>query len=226
MSGREAIFSALRGRLVQGDDQSRRAAVTERLAGAPAGIIPARGQLAEAERIALFVTMAVKVAASVARVASFDEVPGAVAAYLREKNLPASVRMGADPRLSTLPWARESALEIKTGPSDGLDEAGVSHALGAIAETGTLALASGPDNPVTISFLPEHHIVVLDARDVAGDMEAVFAAVAARYGKGTLPRTLNLVTGPSRSGDIEQTIILGAHGPRALHVVLVDETAG
>jgi L-lactate dehydrogenase complex protein LldG len=69
--------------------------------------------------------------------------------------------------------------------------------------------------------LPEHHIVVVNASDIAGDLETVLARVRKAHGKGSMPRTLNLVTGPSRSGDIEQKIILGAHGPRALHLIVV-----
>jgi L-lactate dehydrogenase complex protein LldG len=83
-------------------------------------------------------------------------------------------------------------------------------------------MTSGKDNPSTINFLPEHHIVVVDAADIDGDMESVLAKVRKKYGRGKMPRTLNFITGPSRSGDIEQKIILGAHGPRALHIIVVD----
>ncbi len=154
-----------------------------------------------------------------------DDVPRAVASYLREKNLPASVRMGADARLGAMPWDAQRALEVKSGASDGDDEAGVSFAAAGIAETGTIVLPSGPDNPTTINFLPEHHIVVVDAADIAGDMETVLARIRERFGKGQMPRTLNFVTGPSRSGDIEQKLLLGAHGPRALHLIVVGEGA-
>jgi L-lactate dehydrogenase complex protein LldG len=82
-------------------------------------------------------------------------------------------------------------------------------------------MVSGMDNPTTINFLPEHHIVVVDAADIDGDLEAALAKVRTRYGKGKMPRTLNLISGPSRSGDVEQKIILGAHGPRALHIIVV-----
>ena len=93
-----------------------------------------------------------------------------------------------------------------------------------VAETGTLVLTSGPDNPTTLNFLPDTHIVVVDAKDIAGDYETVWHARCARhYGEGALPRTVNLITGPSRSADIEQTLILGAHGPRRLHVMVVGE---
>lgn len=115
----------------------------------------------------------------------------------------------------------QRALEIKRGPSDGYDEAGVSHAFGGIAETGTLVMLSGVDNPTTINFLPEHHIVVVDAEAIDGDLETAIAKIRTRYGKGKMPRTVNLISGPSRSGDIEQKLVLGAHGPRALHLIVV-----
>jgi L-lactate dehydrogenase complex protein LldG len=130
--------------------------------------------------------------------------------------------VGADKRLAAnavgQASARSNSCMVR---SDGKDQVGVSHAFGGIAETGTLVMTSGKDNPSTINFLPEHHIVVIDAKDVDGDMEAVLAKLRKKFGKGVMPRTLNFITGPSRSGDIEQKIILGAHGPRALHIIVV-----
>jgi L-lactate dehydrogenase complex protein LldG len=92
-----------------------------------------------------------------------------------------------------------------------------------VAESGTLVLVSGEDNPTTLNFLPDTHIVVVSADDVAGDYETVWQRIREQYGAGTMPRTVNLITGPSRSADIEQTLILGAHGPRRLHVIVVGE---
>ena len=119
-----------------------------------------------------------------------------------------------------MPWAA-TALEIARGPSEGDDLNAVSAAFAAVAETGTLALVSGPDNPTTLNFLPDNHFVVVFAADVVADVESVFARLKAAYGAGALPRTVNFITGPSRSADIEQTLLLGAHGPRRLHVVVV-----
>ena len=93
--------------------------------------------------------------------ASAAEVPAAVAGYLRSTNLPLRVRVGNDAYLDALPWKSEPALERKRGPAAGDDEVGLSHAAAAVAETGTLVLASGADNPVTITFLPETSIVVV-----------------------------------------------------------------
>ena len=99
----------------------------------------------------------------------------------------------------------------------------MSHAFGAIAETGTLVLTSGSDNPTTLNFLPDNHLVVVDVNDVVGDFETIVGRLRRHFGERQLPRLVNLITGPSRSADIEQTLILGAHGPRRLHVILVGE---
>jgi L-lactate dehydrogenase complex protein LldG len=104
---------------------------------------------------------------------------------------------------------------------EGDDLNAVSAAFAAVAETGTLALVSGPDNPTTLNFLPDNHFVVLFAEDLVADAESVFVRLKAAYRAGALPRTVNFITGPSRSADIEQTLLLGAHGPRRLHIVVV-----
>ncbi len=222
MDAKSNVLSRLREALqVSGDDKARKAAVAARLKSAPVGIIPARGQLPDKRRIALFLDRVSRVNVTVAKVKSLDGVPKAVSTYLRERNLAASIIHGHDKRFAAMNWKGEKTLDAKTGPSDGKDENGLSFAYGGIAETGTLMLVSGVDNPTTINFLPENHIVVLEASNIAGDLETLMERLRHTYGKGEMPRTVNLITGPSRSGDIEQTILLGAHGPRAVHLVLV-----
>ena len=222
MSGKDAILAKVRNSLATpAADTTRKAVVAERLASAPLGIVPQRGQLPDDKRVALFCDIAEKYNATVSRVSSLADVPAVVSAYLKDKNLPAQVRMGDDPLLAHAGWESERTLDIRKGASDGHDMTGVSHARSAVAESGTLVLVSGPDNPVTLNFLPEHHIVVVKASDVGASLEDAMAGIRQTYGKGEMPRTVNLVTGPSRSGDIEQTILLGAHGPRALHIVVV-----
>ncbi|MBP0614642.1 LutC/YkgG family protein [Jiella mangrovi] len=226
MSGstRDAVMGRVRRAVgaTPANDAERRAAVAARLSGAPKGIIPERGRLPPADRLALFIEMATRANATVTRLDATTRVPEEVSAYLRERNLPASVKIGRDPRLAGLDFSQTS-LSVSVGPSEGDDLVSLSHAAGAIAETGTLILTSGPDNPTSLNFLPEYHIVVLDAADVAGDMEAVLARLRDRHGKGEMPRSVNFITGPSRSADIEQTLLLGAHGPRSLHIVVVGE---
>ena len=221
MNARDEILSAVRRSLhVAGDEAPRRAAVEARLAQAPAGIIPKRGQGDAREQAATFKAEAERAQASLAEVAEAADVPAEVARYLRENNLAAALRMGEDARLGAMPWDA-TALEVARGPSDGRDPNAVSVAFSAVAETGTLALVSGPANPTTLNFLPDNHIVVVFADDLVGDYESVFVKLRAAYGVGAAPRTLNFITGPSRSADIEQTLLLGAHGPRRLHIVLV-----
>ena len=150
---------------------------------------------------------------------SLAEVPAEVARFLRDNNCPASLRMGADERLSRDALERDVAGN-PARPVGRSRRSAVSMAFAGIAETGTLALVSGPANPTTLNFLPDNHIVVLRKEDVVADYESVFARLRAAYGKGGAPRTLNFITGPSRSADIEQTLLLGAHGPRRLHIVI------
>lgn len=221
MSSRDTVFASIRRSLgVTGEERPRRDAVAERMARHPKGLLPKRGQVEGAERLALFAAMVEASGASFARLERADDIPGAVAAYLRDRNLPSRLRRGDDARLASLPWATTS-LEMSVGRSNGDDLSAISHAFGAVAESGTLALVSGQANPTTLNFLPDHHIVVVDARDVSGDYEALWERLRDKYGHGLMPRTVNWVTGPSRSADIEQKLLFGAHGPRSLHVVMV-----
>ena len=222
MSARDTVLGKIRASMrVSDPDAERRQAVTARLAEAPTGVIPARGSLPKTGQVELFCALAAKFGATMTRVSDYSEIPAEVSAYLRARNLPSEIRIGDDKRLKKAGWASEQNLELRKGPSDGGDLSGVSHAMAGIAETGTLALVSGKDNPTTINFLPEHHIVVLKASDIKGDLESFWAMLRKARGKGEMPRAVNLVTGPSRSGDIEQKILLGAHGPRAVHIILV-----
>lgn len=223
MSAREDIFRTIRRSLgVTGSEAIRRRIVAERIAQAPRGVVPARGQVSGDDLIAVFRAQAELALATVAEVASAAEVPQVVAEYLRNHNLPAAIRMGDDERLTGLPWDT-TGLSVARGPSEGADLNAVSHAFAAVGESGTLVLVSGADNPTNLNFLPDNHIVVLRAQDLAGDYETVWDKIRSAYGRGTMPRTVNWITGPSRSGDIEQTMLLGAHGPRRLHIVLVRE---
>ena len=142
-NARDGILSRIRKSRQSGpDDGARRAAVSERLRLHPTGVIPARGQVTGKARVDLFVERAERAFATVTRVASAEEVPGVVAAHLRSKNLPQTIRRGADPFLAGLPFDREPQLTVSVGASDGRDLVGLSHAFCGIAETGTAMLLS------------------------------------------------------------------------------------
>lgn len=225
MTARDEILANIRRSLgVTGQEEPRRQAVADRLSRPERGIVPARGQKTGAEAIATFRTYAEAVQTTVAVVSGPAQVPAEAARWLSANNLPARLRMGADARLAAMPWGA-TTLDVSHGPSAGADLNGVSHAFAGVTETGSLVLLSGPDNPTTINFLPDNHIVVLDSSDLVPALEDVWTRLRAEAGGDPLPRTVNMVTGPSRSGDIDRTIFLGAHGPRALHVIVIDRHA-
>ncbi|MGF1500722.1 MAG: lactate utilization protein C [Paracoccaceae bacterium] len=179
----------------------------------PAAPVPAQARAEGTARLAQFVQKAKAVDATVSRIAGPDALPAALADELRSRNLPAAIRTGTDP-LFDRDWG---GIERTTGPGRLVEPATLSRAPLASAETGTLLLASGPENPVTLTFLGETHFVYLAAEDVTAGYEEMWARWRAL---GQDPRTVNLVTGPSRSADIGQTLQLGAHGPVALHIFL------
>lgn len=222
-SARDAILNTVRGGLgVSGSDNSRSDAVATRLKAHPASTVPARAKGTDEELVKSFADMLQSQKATLDWVSHADDIPQAVAGYLRDQNLPARARMGDDKMLEALPWDAAAALEIARGPAEASDDVGITHALTAAAETGTLVMTSGAENPTTLNFLPETHIAVIRRGNIVGSYEEVWARLRARYGEGTLPRNVNMISGPSRTADIEQTMVMGAHGPRRLHVIVVD----
>ncbi len=223
---RDRILGTVRrslGRGLEVRDDAARQAVEARLSETPRGPVPARARIPHAEQVDLFEAMAVEQAATVARVAGLDGVPAAVADYLKAGNLAPQIRMAPDPELEGLPWDGQPLLEVESGKAEATDQVSLTGALAGAAESGTLILASAPESPTTLNFLPETHIVVLKASQVVGPYEDAWDRIRETYGRGVLPRTVNFITGPSRSADIEQTIQLGAHGPRRLHILLVED---
>jgi L-lactate dehydrogenase complex protein LldG len=216
-----AVRSAL---MVRGDEPGRRGAVRARLERTPAGPIPARARKSDAERVAAFAAMLEVQGTTVLKVQSLAALPAAIASYLAEQNLPARLRHGADALLMSLAWD-SVIMEVERGPAEPGDLVSLSRAVGGAAETGTLFLTSGPDNPSTLNFLPDTHCVVIMRDAIRGSFEEVWGQLRASQGHGKLPRTVNLVSGPSCTADIEQTIIRGAHGPRRLAVFVVEPAA-
>jgi L-lactate dehydrogenase complex protein LldG len=199
--------------------------VAERVAAHRRNLIPARAaSLDAAGRVDLFVQMAEAVQTTVTRVAADSDVPDEVARYLAAENLPTEVTVAPDPALDTLPWAERPLLQIRRGKAEAGDAVSLTPCLAAVAETGTLMLTSGAATPTTLDFLPDTHIVVLRTGQVVASYEDGWDLLRVRATDKLwgLPRTVNFITGPSRTGDIEQRIELGAHGPRRLHVILVD----
>ena len=222
-TARSQILNGIRRSLQRGElSGSARQAVEARLASPARGPAIARADLPPAERVALFCQWAEFNNATIARVAPAG-VASEVAGYLARNNLPAEAAMAPSPELDVYDWAGQKMLALRRGAGRGSDQVSITGAFAGIAETGTLVMASGPDHPVTLNLLPDTHIVVLREADIVGGYEEVWTRLRQRYGKDHMPRTVNTITGPSRTGDIEQAIELGAHGPRRLHILVVRE---
>ena len=228
---RDQILGSIRRALKRGPlDPEREAALATGLAAPRRNLIPARAaQLDHVEQVDLFVRIAEAVDTTVARVDAPDKVPAAIADYLSQRNLPTRLVMTPDPQLETIPWADRPMLELRRGRAEDADLVGISGCFAGIAETGTLMLTSGPESPTRNNFLPDTHIVVMRGIQVVASYEDGWTRLRQEKrlpdGGFAMPRTVNFITGPSRTGDIEQRIELGAHGPRRLHIVLIDERA-
>jgi L-lactate dehydrogenase complex protein LldG len=221
MSARDRILTRVR----RGADATRppgadrNADVAARLgsAGIQHAPIPAGGRTEGADRLARFTTKLTGVDSTWSMAPDMASIPALLADLLRARNLPVAVRMGADPDLTGLDW---SGLDASFGVGRLVEPATLSRARVASAETGTLALYSGPDNPVTLTFLGEIHFVAIRASEIKAGLDDVWTHLRA---SGQDPRTVNLVTGPSRSADIGQMLQLGAHGPVAMHIFIVED---
>jgi L-lactate dehydrogenase complex protein LldG len=214
------MLARIRAKVAKEPEEARRAVVDQRLAQHPRNLISARGIGDEAHRVRVFTEMMEAVGGSVEILEDINDVPQAVADYLRNSNLPAHVRRGADPVIARLPWHRGGALEVVEGRAEDTDRASVTRAFAGVAESGTILQVSGADNPTTLNFLPEVHIVVLEASAIFASYEEAWSKLRQAYGEGVMPRTVNMISGPSRTGDIEQTIVRPAHGPKNMHVII------
>lgn len=226
-TSRERIFQTLRRGLNGGPaDAARQEAVNARIAGPKRNLVPARAQLPPPEQVELFVKKVTDLAVTVDRLRSANDVPAALSDYLAQRNLPMKVKISPDPNLQSLPWSERPLLEVEAGRGQAGDFVSLTPAFAAIAETGTLMLRSSPETPTTLHFVPDYHVVVLKSSQITGTLEDAFDRLrAAIGGAANWPRTVNFVTGPSRTADIEGVPVLGAHGPRQLHILLIDDAA-
>ena len=214
MAARERILAEIRRRQGRGGPLSpaERERVETYLRRHP------RGPLREspADPVAKFRELAEASSSTTDSVRTIAEAPAAVARYLEAQKLP---RTGCVwPQLGELDW-RAAGLALDARAANGEDAIGVTGVFCAIAETGTLMMCSGPQTPATVSLLPETHVALVPVGRIVPFMEDAWDLARAELGQ--LPRAVNFISGPSRTADIEQTIVLGAHGPYRVHLVLV-----
>lgn len=214
-AARAAIFSRIRTAQNRPEQptQAELDQVREYLGSAVPGPRPELGS----DIVERFRQQAERTSQTLDRVASLADAPAAVERYLSGLELPKQAI--AWQTLSDLPW-REQGLSVEFRKPVNEDLVGITGCFCAIAETGTLMLLSGPDTYSSAALLPETHIALVPVSRIVGSMEEAFAL--AKQERGELPRATNFISGPSRTGDIEQTIVLGAHGPYRVHVILID----
>lgn len=222
MSSRTTILETIRkGLKNSGINQSSAAEIESRLSRHAKNTVPKRAEGDLETQTALFIAEAERVNATTERISGPEALPEAIMRYLAGHNLPGSVKRAPHPLLNNVNWSKHPTLSLTEGPAEDSDQVGLSVAATAVAETGTLVLHSGPESPTTLNFLPDNHIVVLPQSTLTGTYEEAWAKL--REARKGMPRTVNWVTGPSRSADIEQTLLLGAHGPRRLHILIFDD---
>lgn len=221
-ASREAVLGRVRRALGRtGSDARARADADAYVAGHAQGPRPAMPP----DLVQRFLERATDMSSTVERIAALDDVPAAVARYLDALVLPPILAMQKShsgvcwPELGQLDWQR-AGLAIEVRPTVGNDRLGITGSFCAIAETGTLVFVTGAESPTATALLTDTHVAVVRADRIVAGMEDAFALV--RKERGTVPRAINLISGPSRTGDIEQTIVLGAHGPYRVHILLLD----
>ncbi len=220
-AARDAILARVRQALgTREGDKTAAGAAAAHLATHPQGPRPAM----PADLVGRFLQRATDMASTVERLASREAIPKAVARYLDALELPDAIaaqksRLGVCwPEFADLDWD-VAGLAIDVRPTIGDDRLGITGTLCAIAETGTLVVAGGADTPTATTLLPDTHVAIVRADRIVAGMEEAFALVRAQ---GAVPRMISMISGPSRTGDIEQTIVLGAHGPYRVHIIVID----
>lgn len=171
-----------------------------------------------ADLVAHFAQQALRMSDTVDQVSRAGDVPVAVARYL--DGIGVAKKAIAWKTLENMAW-HGAGVQVEFRPPRNEDLVGITGAFCAVAETGSLMLLSGQHTWSSASLLPETHIAIVPASRIVAHMEDAFALARAEHGE--LPRATNFISGPSRTGDIEQTIVLGAHGPYRVHVIIVRE---
>lgn len=195
------------------EDATRSEEIEARIAAHEAHVRPP----VEGDLVARFAEKVALVASTFAPIPGIDGVSRAVADYLDAQGLDKEIVVTTDPLLEQVRWSNEFAVARRAAEPE--DRVSVTRAYAGIAETGTLVFVSDRATPTTLNFMPETHVAVLARDRLVAHLEDAWALLRAERARP--PRTVNFITGPSRTGDIELQLELGAHGPRRLHVILV-----
>ncbi|WP_428034755.1 LutC/YkgG family protein [Amphritea sp.] len=223
MSRADILSNIRRGLNRSQDDSQRQQTVANRLAAKANNLIPGRAQLPFTEQVELFKAMATEAVAELIELDSLEQVPQACADWLSGHHFNQLIS-ASNTELSQLDWSpleQQQISRIERVAQAG-DIASLTLSFAGIAETGTLMLHSGEQSPTTLNFLPDNHLVVLFRSAIVGVYEEAWKKLRDKFAD-SMPRTVNMITGPSRSADIEQKLQMGAHGPKKLIILLIND---
>ncbi len=220
-TARDAVLARVRSALgKKGDRAEARAAAGAYVAGHAQGPRPAMPE----DLLERFLTRATDMESTVERLADRAAIPAAVARYIDALVLAPALEVQRSkagvcwPEFADLDW-RGAGLTIEPRPTLGQDRLGITGTFCAVSETGTLVFLTGAQTPTASAMLVDTHVAVVTRDRIVSGMEEAFALI--RSEQGRLPRAVNFISGPSRTGDIEQTIVLGAHGPFRVHILVL-----
>lgn len=215
MSARDNILARIRAQSGRAGatSEAERAAARRRIESHVRGPLPA---FAHAEPVAHFQAECERLKTTCTAIASLAELPREVARYIDAEHL--KPRLVGWHAYAGLDWAA-AGLTFDDRPANGDDLIGLTGCFCGIGETGTLLLLGATTTPKSTALLPETHLCVVERTRIVPTMEDAFALMRTEVGEP--PRATFFVSGPSRTADIEQTIVIGAHGPYRVHVVLI-----
>ncbi|WP_299179203.1 LUD domain-containing protein [uncultured Neptuniibacter sp.] len=216
------ILSNIRHGLGRGSATAeQKKAAMKRIQAHKATIIPKRSQLDQAGQIKLFREMASGAAAELIDIHHLSQLPAAVSEWLKKHDFSTLVS-ASDECLNELDWAALGDIQREQRIAQSGDVASLTTSMAGIAETGTLMLYSRPESPTTLNFLPDCHLVLLKESDIVGSYEDAWNQLRRKH-PDSMPRTVNMITGPSRSADIGQKLQMGAHGPCVLVIFVLKD---
>ncbi len=215
MSARDNILARIRSQTGRNGltGEAEIEAVRAHIAKRERGPLPS---LALHDPVAHFIAECDRLKTTCTEVDTAEGVPGEVARYIAANAL--QPRCVGWREFAGLAW-NEAGITYDDRTAHGDDLIGLTGCFCGIGETGTLLLLSAPATPKATALLPETHICVVQKSRIVATMEDAFALMRSETGEP--PRATFFVSGPSRTADIEQTIVIGAHGPYRVHVILV-----
>ncbi len=216
----DSARTELMGKLRRASDNTSAEQIKARLSSlgtAPAPPLPGR------DIIEAFLINVLKNQGSIDCATDRSSAVSAVARHLHETFRTRKLVVSNDSRLAAMPW-RDGGVLPRFGAAEQGENASLSYAKLGVAETGSVVTYTGRENPAANNLLVEVHIVLLDVVDLMANLDDAWLRISTDMEKSGRPRGINVISGPSSTADISAQLVMGAHGPRGWHVILMGET--